>query len=471
MAVSEENPDREEIQEPEQLEGHAVDGQEQLPELLDLIDAAGEAAEDPGRLASVLVDIGRRCRATPGDRDLLSDFEGISVICKALAGPPHQWRGEAMLAFCRAMPDVCRTSTVNRGALRDEGFVAATVAFLRASVGAKDEAAAQAACLALTALCTANDGNKRATAQLAHPETEGSEEPAPEKGQSGMLLLLDALGCFPESVALQTAAISALRALLTDDDPRKADCEPSAVENREIALSDDGFPFFGAAVERALGLARTGDQPHLRLQEQALLLLREIARGQERIQVLAMGAKLLPRVQATVPLDDARVLRAALGVLRAFAAVEEVRDEIGLFTDGAAQCLVAVRRHLATPAVCEQGFGLFANLTLRKSPIAAKLNEGEAGIVGLGLAVLRRHQDRPEIVRSIALALRNVAIQDDVASREVKEAGIFEEVRRLVSEHEHEARWKAAVDVARQFLREFRADAGMEKKAIYNAYY
>jgi len=268
----------------------AVDESE-LPDMMELIDAAEEQGDDVQGLANVLRNISRRIRLTPGDRDLLTDFEGITNICKALGGPSHEWRGEAMLVFCRIMPDVCRTSNVNRGTLRDEGFLVAAVELLRSAVAGGDEPATIAACVAISATCTANDGNKKVAAQLM--------ESTPEK-PGAMLLCLDALGRFPASVQLQAEAICALRTLLTDDDSRKSSCDPSAVENREVALSDDGFPFLGIAVERALDVADANGKPPVRLLEQTLLLLREMARRQDFVKALALDSKLLPRVQAAL---------------------------------------------------------------------------------------------------------------------------------------------------------------------------
>jgi len=433
-----------------------------LAEMMDLLDTAEESGEDVAALTTVLRDIGRRIRATPQDRDMLTDFEGIANICKALANPPHSWQGDAMLMFCKIMPDVCRTSNINRGTLRDEGFLTAAVELLRSAVVSEDEPAAIVACLALSATCTANDGNKKVVAQLA--------ESTPDK-PGGMLLCLDALGRFPHSASLQTEAICALRTCLTDDDPRKASCEPSAMQNREVALSDEGFPFLGIVVQNAFDVADKAEKPPVRLLEQTLLLLREMARRQEFVKALAVNAKLLPRVQAALLVDDPRVVRAGLAVLRAFCSEEEVRDEIGLLSDCAYQCILAVHKHMATPVVCEQGFGLFANLTIRKTPIAAKLNEGERGIVTLGQDTLRLHRGRPDVARSVVQTIRNIATQDEAASAEVKETDIFEFVRSIVKEHEGESRWHAAVDISRQFLREFRADGGLEKKAVYNQFY
>lgn len=393
-----------------------------------------------------------------------------------------------MLAFCRVMPIVCRTSTVNRASLRDEGFVAAAVELLREATLAGNEVETVLAAVALSNTCTANDGNKKAAAQLPEcaqsPETAlfpgvaGSPtaavwEPGTSQKLGGMQILLEALGRFPESLAVQTEAVAAFRTLVTDDDPRKAECEPAAVENREVALSDAGFPFVATAIERALGLVKASEKLPVKLLEQTLLLLREVARRQDLIQMLAIDTKYLTLVQEmSLQSADARIVRAGLSVLRAFVVDDAVRDDFGLMGDGPQQCLAAVKNHIGTPAVCEQGFGLFANLTLRKSSIAASLNAGAPGIVAMAGVVLVKHRERADVMRSVVQAVRNVAAQDESASKEVAASDIFEEVRGIVKRHEGgEARWRAAVDVARQFLREFRQDEGMEKASQYNKYY
>jgi hypothetical protein len=258
---------------------------------------------------------------------------------------------------------------------------------------------------------------------------------------------------------------------VSDDDRRDADCEPAAAENRTVIVSDEGFPFFGAAIERALTETVSTGKLRVKLREQSLLVVREMARRQDRVEALASGAKLLPHVLSAVDADDARLVRAGLAVLRAFVIIEDIRDELAIMSDGAERCVAAVSKHMATPAVSEQGFGLFANLTMRKSSIAGKLNDGERGVVALGLAALRQHSARPDATRSIIHTLRNVSAQDDAACEEVKSRGVFEEVRALVLAHEGESRWKASVDISRQFLREHRTDEGMEKAAKYNAFY
>merc|ERR1712098_475620 len=99
------------------------------------------------------------------------------------------------------------------------------------------------------------------------------------------------------------------------------------------------------------------------------------------------------------------------------------------------------------------------------------LNEGEKGIVTLAQQVFLRHAARPDVMRSVIHTMRNVASQDEAISQEIKELDIFDEVRKIVQQHEGDSRWHGAVDIARQFLREWRADEGMQKKAVYNAFY
>ena len=148
MAVEEGQGERD-----EEAEVPSTEAEAELPELLELIDMVESASGD--ELAEVISKIGRRIRATPGDRDLLSDFEGIAQICQALEA--CNWRGPAMLAFCRVMPDVCRTSIVNRASLRDAGFLAATMKMLEEALAAKEEMSLMACCTSIAALCTAND--------------------------------------------------------------------------------------------------------------------------------------------------------------------------------------------------------------------------------------------------------------------------------------------------------------------------
>lgn len=406
-----------------------------------------------------------------------------------------------MLAFCRIMPDVCRTSIVNRASLRDAGFIDAVVELLRAALIAEDEASATAAATAIGATCTANDGNKKAAAQLFFPdlkalaeaaqvaelakvpelakvveaekenqENQGTQE-LPEIKPGALCLLLDVLEKFPSTAALQTEAISALRTLIVDDDPRKPACTPSAVENREVILSEEIYPKMREAVQRALAVADAEGGPQIKLREQSMLLLRELARGQENIKDLAKpSVKLMPAVRAALQADNPRLVRAAMSVLRAFAFCEEVRIEISL-SDETRGYVQALRKHISVPVVCEQAFGLIANLAMRNPAMAAFLNDGDHELVALGREVLSAHPDRPDVAKSVIQLLWSVARHDDKALAEVRALSLFATLRKTAQEHKEEKRWQGAVETATQFLREFREDEGLQKKAVYNEFY
>jgi len=450
------------------------------PEMMDLVDAIAEAASDAGALAAVLRDVGRRARISDSDRDALTDFEGVAEICKALKEPPHLWKGEAMIACCRVLPDICRKSLLNRGALRDEGFLDATVDLLRTAILAEDEPAATAASTALTALCTANDGNKQVAARKREMNTEELIKTNAEDlsvplfrdpdAPGALDSLLEALKRFPASATLQTQALGAFRCLVCDDDPRQATCMPSAVENREWAVGDDGFPRVREAIERAFAL-KDDARPLLRLREQAMLLLKEVSCREDKIHEFIYDAGMLPRIETSLDIGDERMVRASLSVIRAFGFADDIKEQLAVESNVALRCVEAVQRHVGVPTICEQGFGLFANLTMRKPHIATLLNGPKYRVVAVGQVVLQRHVARPGVVRSVIQTARNVATQDEAAGLEVRESGLLEELRRLVCEHEEEASWRSPVEIAKQFLREFRADDGVRKAAQYNEYY
>jgi len=188
--------------------------------------------------------------------------------------------------------------------------VVAVVEYLRDGVTGKDEQIIASASVALTAMCTANDASKKAAAQLHGDfneeelvKTDANDPRVPlfkDAERPGALdILLDALKLFPHSISVQTQGIGALRCLLCDDDPRQASCVPSAVENRERAISDEGFPLFRDAVEAALSL-EDGEKSLPRLREHAMLLLRELATRQDRVHELVARKDLLQRVEATL---------------------------------------------------------------------------------------------------------------------------------------------------------------------------
>jgi len=285
-------------------------------------------------------------------------------------------------------------------------------------------------------------------------------------------LLLEVLENFPESITLQTEAIAAFRSLIVDDDTRKAECTPSAIENREVVLADAVYPLLREAVRRAFSAAedKKGAKAD-RLNEQALLLLREIARGQDKIQDLAKPSfKLISRSQAFVESQDARLVRAALTALRACAFCEDVRDELALSCE-TKKYVLAMRRHISVPVVCEQAFGLIAMLLLKNPSMASFLNNSDHEIISLGQMVLNKYPDRSDVTKSVVQTLWSVTRQNEKALVEVKELELFPFLRKLAGDHKEDPKWKGAVDATMNFLREYRQDQGLERKAVYNNYY
>mmetsp|Transcript_2478 Transcript_2478/g.5395 ORF Transcript_2478/g.5395 Transcript_2478/m.5395 type:complete len:486 (+) Transcript_2478:78-1535(+) len=452
----------------------------EIPEMLDLIEAAEEAAKSPEELAKVLKNIARRASMNEADRDLLSDFEGIAQICQALSGSAHNWSGEAMIAFCEALPDICRKSNLNRSALRDSGAVDAVIDYARVAVYEAREAEVIASATAINALCTANDANKKAAARLRGDFNEAElvatdcDYRVPifaEPDRPGALdLLMKALRSFPKSIPVQTAVLRALNCMINDDDPRQPSCVPAAVENRDRAISEKVFPAMRAVAEQALSLEDQGT-PLPRLREQAMLLLRSIACREDRIKELIFDAGLLSRVETSLTDKDERVVRACLALIRAFGFSDDIKERLAVESDVALRCLDAVRQHTSSPAICEQGFGLFANLTMRKPHIATRLNGPDFRIIAIAHLVLNKYTSRPSVVRSVVGTIRNVATQDEAAATEVRESGLLDEILTLVKEHEGDSRWMTSLEVARQFLREFRADEGIRKAPQWNDFY
>lgn len=462
--------------------GAPADGEDDGPDMMELIDQAEAAKDDVEAFAAALRAIGHRARTVDGDRETLTDFDGVAQICRALAEPTHGWAGPAMVAFCKIMPDVCKKSAVNRGSLRDEGAVVAVVDFLRRSGSSCDEAGATAACIALCAMCTANDGSKKAAARLRGEFNEeelaatgGNDPTVPlfmDPDAPGALdLLLDALRRFPDSAALQTHALSAFRCLISDDDPRQPTCLPSAVENRDRMIDEKVFPEVFGLVVKALELEAAASQPAPRLREHAMLVLKELACREDRIRDMTSSAGLLPRVEASLGDGDERVVRACMALIRAFGFSDDLKERLAVDSDVALRCIAAVRRHTGCPPICEQAFGLFANVTMRKPHIATRLASPDYQIMAVAQVVLVKYRENPNVSRSVIQTLRNIATQVDDFAVAVRESDVFEELRTMIVEHAADEKWRSPVEIAKQFLREFREDEGIRRKAEYNDYY
>jgi len=75
------------------------------------------------------------------------------------------------------------------------------------------------------------------------------------------------------------------------------------------------------------------------------------------------------------------------------------------------------------------------------------------------------------VTKAVAQTLWSVSRQNAKALSEVKELELFPLLRKVAGEHKEDPKWKGAVDAIMNFLREFREDKGLERKAVYNDYY
>ena len=205
------------------------------------------------------------------------------------------------------------------------------------------------------------------------------------------------------------------------------------------------------------------------------------------------------------------IVRACLFVLRQFAFSDDMKDLFGLNpkTEVASTVLLVLKKHFGTLAIVEQAFGLFSNLTLRKPAISAALNKEPNRIVAIGQLVLQQPAVKlnPNVTKTVLSTLRNVAKAVPEAAAEMEDGDFFDTVRQIFFDHKDgiallkaqntaaaekmEAsknsirkaldgkekrdldaqKWVGTLDVAKQFLREFRQDDGVRAEAKWNEYY
>lgn len=451
---------------------------EDLPEMMDLVDEVEEAAQDPSALAQVLRRVGGRAKLSLNDREAFCDFEGVSKVCEAISKEPHNWRGEAMLALCAIIPELCRASVINRGAFNDEGFVDQVVDYLDEVVRDGNEEEVMCMSTALSALCTAHDGNKKAAARLLGEfneeelvKSDCNDPRVPlfkESEKPGALnIFLNALTRFQENARLQAAVLEAFTCLIRDDDARQASV-PWAVKNRDQAVGTL-LPEVLACAHQAIALACK--QSFLKLRQQILLLVKEIACRQDTIETLLTDASLLPCMQSWLGDKSLVLVRASLSALRALAFADSVKEAFVFESDIAKLCLLAVQIHLTDSAVCAQGFGFFANIALRKPHIAAWLEGSECSVVGLAHHVMEKHVGQPAVMSSVIQALRNIMAHNKEKALEIVEPGMFDNLRQVVVKHQNEPKWRSATQNARQLLLEFDELGSLRASPEWNEYY
>eukprot|EP00811_Abedinium_folium_P007259 NODE_16697_length_982_cov_8.045614.p1 GENE.NODE_16697_length_982_cov_8.045614~~NODE_16697_length_982_cov_8.045614.p1 ORF type:complete len:245 (-),score=86.07 NODE_16697_length_982_cov_8.045614:247-954(-) len=231
----------------------------------------------------------------------------------------------------------------------------------------------------------------------------------------------------------------------------------------------DFFDEVRSCVHRAIVLADEASAPGLRAQ--AALLLKEVSCRQNKIEELLSDAFILPSLGLCLTDPKPLIVRAGLAAVRAFAFVDDIKESFVFGSDIAMRCIAATRTHIAVAAVVEQAFGLFANLTIRKPHIAAWLQGSECRVVALAQLALERHVEKPGVMRSVIQTLRNVATKHEPTATDIKESGLFEELRVLLQKHQGERQWRSAHEISKQLLREFDALGHLRASAKHNEYY
>jgi hypothetical protein len=484
---------------------------EEGSDVMDLITAVEEVDTEEGT-AQLCRKIGRVAGKSAEDRDTLGSFEGITAMYAAVKR--NNKSGEAMRAFMLAMPGLCHKSTVNRGIVRDEGALDAIVdMLLRTSAelynapGADgdmpdmdtrdedgqdlgeakadedgeesgpgmqlgDAGEALSCCIALEALCKANDGNKKAAARIKTEFNEDEIQERPDdlsvplfKGETGAM---DALMTILENTTnqrLKVMAFRALRTLTTDDDNRQLSCVPSAVENREHVSDEQHFPRMRKILVAAM------EEPSNALAQIVLLLMKDMSWHQNRIHALVFEDKVLPKVVKTMHAagQDADVVKAVLKVLRQFCFSDDMKKIVVYETDCLPWCVSAVRKHTANVYILEQAFGLFSNLCLRMPKIAVHLAEN-CDLLSMAHTVMHAHPNNANLMRTVVQSMRNISKVEEVLNQ-IMESILLDDLREIVTVHKDDPAWRDAVEITKTFLRELREDKGLRDAPKWNEFY
>jgi hypothetical protein len=451
------------------------------------------------------------------DRDTIGSFEGLSTLYAAVKR--NNKAGEAMRAYMIAMPAFCHKSTVNRGIIRDDGALDEIVNRLlhlsenlynapggdgdmpdmdvrdedgedlgagdtakadeegegweALAVSLDDQGEAVAACIALEALCKANDGNKKAAARI---NAEFNEEELVNKMDDLSVPLfkshagaLDALIAILETTAdpkLKVVAFRALKSLTTDDDNRQLSCVPSAVENREHCTDEQHFPRMRKVLVSAM------DNPSPQLAQVVLLVMKGMSWHQNRIHALVFEDKVLPKVIKTMHAagQDVDTVYAVLVVLRQFCFSDDMKKIVAFDEpDCLPWCVSAIKKHTKNTRILEQAFGLFSNLALKMPKIAQHLAEN-CDLLSIAHTVMHMHPNNANLLRTVVQSMRNISKVEEVLNA-IMESILLDDLRDLVLQHKDDPAWRDAVEISKTFLRELREDKGLRAAPQWNEFY
>jgi hypothetical protein len=443
-----------------------------------------------------------------------------------------RWQGRVMRAFMLSLPSLCKQSHVNRGIARDEGALDHIVEYLlkvskqvepgddddlpdldapapleerepesslpdtRESAGEELGGGEESedkgfgadgleskdvvlACIALEALCRANDGNKKAAARISE---EFNEQELLDKGMDDISVpifkskegALEALIAILErsyatgknNTKLQVVAFRALKSLTSDDDNRQLSCAPSAVQNREFCADGENFD-----IMRKILCAAMKD-PSSAIAQVVLVLMKDMCWNQTKIHQLVFEDKILPLVLATMEkagTTEEPVVKAVLIVLRQFCFSDDMKKLVAYDEKFLPWSLAAVKTYSHNKGVLEQAFGLFSNLTLKMPAIAELLTE-KCELLSIAHITMHKHPETPTLLRTVVQTVRNISKVEHVLES-IKESIIIEELRDIMVKQKDNPKWRDTIEITKQFLRELREDTGLRDAPQFNEYY
>lgn len=455
--------------------------------MLDLLDEL-EAATATDEVVRLLHVIGAKVAQSEDDRDTLGSFGGIGSICERVQAA--KFSGVVWTTVLQHLPAMCSKSPFNRASLKDNGVTDAVVDQLRkvAVEYTPDKGqTVHALCTAINALCRADDENKRCVARIRQ-DLNQEELTANARNQGGMLvddgqvpLFTSAEGGLHALLTLvevpdleprvQLAAFRALRSVTSDDDTRQSTCAPSAVENREFLTCTMGEN--GGRWKRTRNvIVAAMDEPSRPLAEAVLGIIKEVCWAQDKIFQLVYEDGLMPKILAQTKREDyaESLSKMVLIVLRQFCFSDEMKKMVAFETDALAWTVQTIKRYSANEGLCEQAFGLFANMTIRMPAICELLAGEQYDMLDMAHTIFHTHGSSPSMVRTAVQTIRNLSKVPE-ANERIKESIVIDELRELVAEHRQDPKWRDSVEISKQFLRELRLDDGLRDAPKYNDYY
>jgi hypothetical protein len=496
---------------------------------LDLIGALEDVDEEE-EVIRIFGCISQKCQKSAEDREAFGSFDGVTtMILKVRA---QRWQGRITRAFMLALPSLCKQSVINRGIARDEGALDHIVEYLlkvskevlpgddedlpeidespdlpelqEHEQPDKRECAGEElgdgenveredafltgleskdvvlACIALEALCRANDGNKKAAARISEEFNE-QELIAGGENDLGVPLFKSREGALEALIAilertyanggknntkLQVVAFRALRSLTSDDDHRQLSCAPSAVQNREFCADKENFVLMRKIIRGAM------TEPSPTIAQVVLPLMKDMCWNQTKIHELVFEDNILPLVLAAMEMagtTEEPVVKAVLIVLRQFCFSDDMKKLVAYDEKFLPWSVAAVKTYTHNRGVLEQAFGLFSNLCLKMPAIAEHLTE-KCELLSLAHITMHKHPNAPTLLRTVVQTVRNISKVESVLES-IKESVIIEELRDIVVKEKDNPKWRDTVEITKQFLRELREDVGLRDAPQCNEYY